>query len=190
MGMQAVVERWTAEEVRQLPDDGNRYEVVAGELLVTPAPRRSHQVIIGLLLAVLVPYLRRYEVGVALPAPSDIEFTPDTLVQPDICVAPPVAGRVPAEWDDVTELILAIEVLSPRTERYDRVIKRKLYQRQRVSEYWIVDIAQRQVERWRPDSAAPEIVTDALQWRPRSDIPPLTIDLAGLFAYAAGDGQH
>lgn len=187
MGMPAVVERWTAEEVRWLPDDGNRYEVVHGELLVTPSPRRPHQVLIGLLLATLVPYLRRYDLGVALPAPSDIEFAPDTLVQPDICVAPLIEGRVSGDWRDVKELLLAIEVLSPRTERYDRVVKRKLYQQQGVGEYWIVDIGHRCVERWQPESAAPEIVTDVMEWQPRPDVPPLAIELAELFSYAAGD---
>ena len=86
MGMAAPV-YYTADMVRALPDDGNRYETVHGELLVTPAPRPVHQYVIALLLERLVPYLARYRVGQLLTSPADISWgNPDVLVQPDIFV--------------------------------------------------------------------------------------------------------
>jgi len=86
MGM-AVPVYYTAEMVRALPDDGNRYEVVYGELLVTPAPRLWHQVVVQRLSVALDLYLRTQPVGIVLSSPADISWGPDVLVQPDVFVA-------------------------------------------------------------------------------------------------------
>src|SRR5205809_2668433 len=84
MGMAAPI-YWTAEMVRQLPDDGNRYEVVYGELLVTPAPRLSHQLLVSRLFHALAEYLAREPVGIVLTSPADISWgRDDVLVQPDL----------------------------------------------------------------------------------------------------------
>ena len=82
MGMVAPV-YYTADMVRALPEDGNRYEVVYGELLVTPAPRLWHQEIAIRLLRALGEYLDREPVGHLLQSPADISWGPDILVQPD-----------------------------------------------------------------------------------------------------------
>src|SRR2546429_1359127 len=87
MGM-VVPAYYTADMVRELPDDGNRYEVVYGELLVTPAPRLWHQEIVGRLAWALRAYLDRARVGHVLASPADISWRPDVLVQPDLLVAP------------------------------------------------------------------------------------------------------
>jgi hypothetical protein len=93
MGMAAPV-YYTADMVRALPEDGNRYEAVFGELLVTPSPRVWHQVIVGRLLEVLTAYLHRYPVGYALSSPADISWSADTLVQPDVLCQARDARRV------------------------------------------------------------------------------------------------
>jgi Uma2 family endonuclease len=93
-----------------------------------------------------------------------------------------VGGRRPRRWSDITRLLLAVEVLSPSTARADRTVKRRLFQRVGVPEYWIVDVEARLVERWRPGDARPEIVTDALAWQPEPAHAPLVIDLPTLFA--------
>lgn len=89
MAMPATAGRWTAEMVRALPDDGKRYEVIAGQLLVTPAPRPRHQEILGRLVAHLWPYLKATAAD-AQPffSPADISWDEDTLVQPDLFVVP------------------------------------------------------------------------------------------------------
>src|SRR3989454_8538592 len=79
---------WTAEMVRQLPDDGNRYEVVYGELLVTPAPRLNHQLLVSRLAVAIAKYLEHQPVGVMLTSPADISWGQDVLVQPDGVVGP------------------------------------------------------------------------------------------------------
>ena len=71
-------------------------------------------------------------------------------------------GRRGANWTDIHALLLAVEILSPSTARADRQAKRRLHQRERVGEYWIVDLDARVVERWRPDDERPEIVTRTL----------------------------
>ena len=72
----------SADMVRALPDDGNRYETVHGELLVTPAPRLTHQRIVVRLTVALDDYVRRHQVGEVLASPADLSWGPDILVQP------------------------------------------------------------------------------------------------------------
>jgi Uma2 family endonuclease len=142
---------YTAEMVRALPDDGNRYEVVHGELLVTPALRSWHQEVIGRLYVQLRGYLERERVGHALFSPADISLSDDTLVQPDLFVVPLEEART-LDWRQFRHLLLVVEVLSPSSTRADRFAKRRWYQEIRVPVYWIVDGDERQVEVWTPEA--------------------------------------
>lgn len=169
---------WTVEALQALPDDGQRYEVVAGELLVTPAPSWGHQDLAAWLHIRLQAYLQEDPVGHVKFAPQDIVVDDMTLVQPDLFVVPLIEGRRPRSWDEAGRLLLAIEIVSPSSGRADRVVKRRLYQRMAVPEYWIVDPDARLVERWRPGDERPEVITGALRWR------GLTIDAAAMFADA------
>lgn len=156
---------YTADMVRALPDDGNRYETVHGELLVTPSPRLWHQEIVGRLFVALRDFLENHPVGHVLQSPADISWSDDTLVQPDLFVAD--LGQVRTlEWANVTTLLLVIEVLSPSSARYDRFTKRRLYQEVRVPTYWIVDPDERQVEVWTPDLRFPQIHRQRVLWAP------------------------
>ena len=74
---------------------------------------------------------------------------------------------------------MVIEVLSPSTARFDRVTKRRRYQRSEVPTYWIVDLDARLVEVWNPNDTSPAIVDESLVWQPNPAAPPLTIDLGG-----------
>ncbi len=187
MGMPETLERWTAARVRELPDDGKRYEVVDGELLVTPAPRYDHQRAVGALHLALHPYVAQARLGEVVMSPADIEFDPATLVQPDVFVVPLVGGRRPKTWADIRGLLLAVEVLSPSTARADRTTKRRRYQRAGVPEYWVVDLDARLVERWRPDDERPEVLTDQLAWQPEPSLPPFELDLPRFFAEAVAE---
>src|SRR5262245_31010768 len=114
---------YTADMVRALPDDGNRYEVVYGELLVTPAPRLWHQVLVKRLGVALELYLRRHPVGELLHAPADISWGTDVLVQPDVFVVDQDEART-LDWSRMRTLLLVAEVLSPSTAKGDRFLKR------------------------------------------------------------------
>ena len=188
MGMPASAKRWTADEARQLQDEDRawpRYEVIDGELLVTPSARPVHQLCVGELYFRLRTYVAATGVGVAMTSPADVELEPDTVVQPDVFVIS--NRRVIRAWREIERLILAIEVLSPGTERADREKKPRFYARTGVAEYWIVDAERRHVERWRPHDERPEVLDRQLVWHPAGAADPLPIDLEALFAYVFGE---
>ncbi|HEY0969719.1 MAG TPA: Uma2 family endonuclease [Gemmatimonadales bacterium] len=185
--MAPAVTHWTVDMVRALPDDGKRYEVVDGELLVSPGPSWQHQAASRVLFRTLDRFLAGRAVGEVMYAPADVVFADDSMVEPDLFVVPLVDGRVPRSWEEVGRLLLAVEILSPSTARADRQVKRRLYQREGVPEYWIVDVDARLVERWRPDDERPEILAERLEWRPDPAHPALEIDLPACFAEVCGE---
>lgn len=88
MGMAEMVQRWTREMVLALPDDGKRYELFDGDLLVTPAPAGPHQVAAMRLFEFIAPYVRAQKLGVMLWSPADLSLGGDQLSQPDLFVMP------------------------------------------------------------------------------------------------------
>ena len=195
----ATAQAWTAKNVRALPSDGRRYELVDGQLLVNgalvpdndlqsfddsvnPAPSWTHQRAVLGLARLLASYVEAQRIGDLLIAPADVEYGASTTVQPDLFVVPLVAGRISDRWEEVGHLLLAIEVLSPTSGRADRIVKRRVYQRQRAPEYWVVDVDSRLVERWRPDDERPEILSEQLEWQPDPAQPALIIDLVAYFS--------
>jgi Uma2 family endonuclease len=189
MGMPAeTMRRWTAPEVRELieaaPLATPRYELVDGELLVTPGPSLPHQGAVGLLLVALLTYLDREPVGKAFTSPSDVELEPEDIRQPDVYVVPIAEWRrALREGNPVRELLLAIEMGSPSSGRHDRVKKRPGYQRH-VPDYWIVDLDSRLVERWRSADERPEILSQTITWHPNGAGTAMEIDLPRFFARA------
>ena len=186
MGMPQASGNWTAEMVRALPDDRKRYELVDGELLVTPSPAWAHQTAVSALFRSLDPFVTTHQIGWLRFSPADISLGEDEILQPDLFVVPR-ADRPPRAWTDIRSLLLVIEVLSPGTARYDRLIKRRRYQRAGVPEYWIVDLDARVVERWRPEDERPEILSETLIWLPDPAQPALELDLPALFKEAWGE---
>lgn len=195
MAMPVVPEarRYTVAEVLAFPPDGNRYEVVQGTLLVTPAPRHRHQVIVGRLVHALQSYLEPLGLlDCVLMAPADITWgmhpsEAEDLVQPDVFVTDPAAPA--GDWLDISRLKLAVEVVSQSSVRADRVVKRKTYQRHAVETYWVVDDEATLIEVWRPEDDRPEIVTEVLSWRIRDPAPELRIPLADLLRTTLGGSQ-
>jgi Uma2 family endonuclease len=185
MAMPAETARhWTAREVRELiaaaPLATPRYELVGGELLVTPGPGAFHQRAVVKLIVALDAYLERERIGRVITSPSDVELEPEFVTQPDVFVVPMAEWlRVVTEGMPIRELLLAIEVLSPSSSRHDRVRKRPLYQRH-VPDYWIVDLDARLFERWTPGDERPEVITETLVWHPAGAATPLTLNVAAL----------
>jgi Uma2 family endonuclease len=169
----------TAEMVRALPDDGNRYEVVWGELLVTPAPVPRHQRVVVRLLRALLPYCDTAGTVEPMISPADISWSDDTLVQPDLFVVPLEEARS-THWRGVSSLLLAVEVLSPGTQRQDRFTKRRLYQEVGVPDVWLVDVERRHVECWTPTDRFPRVVTSTLRWRAPGASADCVLDVAAL----------
>lgn len=183
MGMSAAA-LWTVDQLWTVPADGQRREIIDGELFVSPSPVWSHQYVVDELARAIHSYLRRNRIAKVLTAPADVVFGPRTLVQPDVLVVPLVAGRPPANFHEAGKLLIAAEVLSPGTARRDRGVKRRLYQRESVSEYWIIDVDSRLIERWLPGDERPEVITTRLEWIPDGAGETFVLDVQDLFASA------
>lgn len=179
MGMAAPV-YYTADMVRALPEDGNRYEVVYGELLVTPVPRVWHEELFARLFVALREYVAREPVGHVMGSRSDLSWRPDVLVSPDLFVAPTEEVRT-LDWTRVQDLRLVIEILSPSSVRYDRFTKRRVFQDKGVPVYWVVDGDARQVEIWTPEASFPALAQDRLVWHPVGAVTAFVLELAELF---------
>ena len=183
MSMPAALDRYyTREEVLAFPEDGNRYELVHGELLVSPAPRLSHQDAVLALALLLAPYVTKHGVGKLHISPSDLSWggRSDVTVQPDVFVVAP-QDHPAREWIDVRQLSLVIEVLSPSTARHDRLTKRRLYQEMQVPLYWLIDLDARRAEVWTPEATFPVIETRVLTWQPAAATAAFTLALETLF---------
>jgi len=188
MGMPASASRWTRDQVLALPDDGKRYELVDGELLVSPGPRRLHQIALADLFRQVDAYVRIHRLGTTLFSPADLDFREGQLVQPDLFVEAGKDERQSQEWDESGVPILVAEILSPSTARFDRITKRRLYQRAGVATYWIVDLDARLVEVWTPASDHPVIVDEELRWQPDPKLAPLLTQLPEFFREVFGSG--
>ena len=180
--------RWTEEEfyvARDAAPPGERWELVDGEVLVTPAPHWMHQRIIGRLFELVAPYVRLHALGETFLSPLDVKLEPGIVLQPDLLTVP--AGELTRRSDIVRHLLLAVEIVSPSSARHDRVRKRPHYQRNRVPEYWIVDDMSQTIERWTPDDDRPELLAEQLAWHPPRPVEPFVLDIVQLFKDVAAE---
>lgn len=183
MAMPAPQTEWTVEMLDALPNDGQRYEIIDGVLFVTPAPREVHQLVAGHMYAVLKECLRGSTVGRAMISPSDVRRSDRTRnrVQPDVFVVRLTDGKRPPYPYGLSDLLLAVEVPSPSDPAYDYQVKRELYLRDGVGEYWIVSPDARNVSRWRGTADPGEVLSTRVVWHPAGMSEPLVIDLPAFF---------
>ena len=130
----------TYDDFVQFPDDGKRHELIDGEHYVTAAPNTRHQTIAGNLHGLIWTYLRQHAVGRVFSAPFDVVFSDFDVVEPDLVFASKArqadvltARHVRGAPD------LVVEIGSPSTRKRDETIKRHLYERFGVTEYWVID---------------------------------------------------
>ena len=188
MAMRATHTEWTLEMLDALPDDGNRYELIDGRLFVTPSPSLNHQLVVGALYSRLRAYLRPESVARAIISPSDVR-RPDrrrNRVQPDIFAVRLIDQKRPPYPFELSDLLLAVEVESPKNPAYDHQTKRELYLSSGVPEYWIVSPNARTFARWRAGEEFAELLTSRIVWHPSGMTSPLTIELPDLFDDALG----
>jgi Uma2 family endonuclease len=188
MGMPAAIADWTVEMLDALPEDGQKYEVIDGVLYVTPAPSDVHQLVASAFHRQLHDYLRPGKLARAIQSPADVR-RPDrrrNRVQPDVFAVRLVEGRRPSYPYDLDDVILAIEVESPSNPILDYQVKRELYLRSGVPEYWVVNAEARVVSRWRSAGEPGEVFSDSVTWHPSGMDAPLVIELAALFEEALG----
>src|SRR5258706_7396359 len=177
-----IIPHMTLEELDRLPDDFNRYELIAGELFATPTPRTCHQIIVIRLADAMSSYARRKKLGLVLAAPVDVTLEPESRVQPDVLFIARERLGILTEAGVLGPPDLLVEVLSESSFGSDRKDKRDLYRRAGVKEYWIVDPDKDEllVYRW-PASADPTkcVPADTLT---SPLIPGLRIRLRAVFS--------
>lgn len=174
---------WTCEESMELPVEGARYEVIAGDSYITPVPPLSHQEVLGSFLVEMFGWVREHQLGRLLPGPIDVLFSERDFIEPDLVyvredrreiVTDRAIGGVPD---------LVVECVAPETADRDRVPKRERYAHFGVPEYRVVDAEAGTVEIYRNGpggSHVPEFVRDRRSWRPMPDGPVLVLNLPEL----------
>ena len=177
MPMATQTKRWTLAEVHGLPDDGNKYELVRGDLFVTPPPTGAHETILARLAQLLVPFVATNGLGLVYHPRAVMRFE-SSEVEPDLMVRQ--RQRSGRDWDDAPTPILVVEVLSGATRRRDLGQKRQLYRDAGVLEYWVIDPEARSVRVAR--AGAPDVLTTTtLVWAPNGTKTTLMIELRAIF---------
>jgi Uma2 family endonuclease len=183
MSTHPAVREWTYAEFARLPDDGNRYEVIAGELCVTPPPETPHQVASGRFFIELSLFAtREHTLGEVLYAPVAVLLGEGDYLEPDIVFLLNEHKHYRTRRGIEGPPDLVIEILSPSTARQDRGVKRERYAHYGVSEYWIIDADRRRVEVYRlqEDPTRAIIMADLLRWQPVKGGPVLELDVREL----------
>jgi Uma2 family endonuclease len=130
--------RLTYEDYCHLPDNGKRYEIIDGELFVTPSPFRPHQRAVTRLTSYLSLFVQEHDLGEVFVAPFDVVFSRFDVVEPDLLYISKERASVLTERNVQGAPDLVVEVLSSSTADRDRTIKLKLYARYGVKEYWVI----------------------------------------------------
>ena len=178
MEIALTVPRYTVADLERLPDDGNRYEVLAGTLLVTPSPGSAHQGVAARLTALFASHILTRRLG--LFSPGVLALPPLTQLEPDLLVVPErFAPGTP--WAEIAEHWLAVEVLSRSSRVYDREFKRDAYLALGVHEVWLVDVRDRSIEVC-TRAGTGRVVRDALTWCAPAGEPSVRVDMGELFA--------
>jgi Uma2 family endonuclease len=137
----------TSDDYRDMPEGPPYYQLIEGELVISPSPNSAHQIIHSNLFAAFVRHLDKNPAGRIYSAPFDIYLTELNVYQPDLVfISKARKKRIIAEQGVEGAPDLVIEILSPRTARLDRGVKRNIYARTGVRELWIVDPDSEQVE--------------------------------------------
>jgi Uma2 family endonuclease len=131
--------RLTYDDYCLLPNDGKRYEIIDGELFVTPSPRTAHQKVVTNLCYYLADFIKKEGLGEVYVAPFDVVFSRFDVVEPDVLYISKARATVLTEENVQGPPDLVVEVLSESTADIDHTTKLKLYARFGVQEYWIID---------------------------------------------------
>ena len=131
--------KFTYQDLLTAPDDGNRYEIFKGELIVTPSPIVKHQIASANLFLLIGNHIKRNNLGTLLSAPTDVYFDEETVVKPDLLFVSVDREHILEERRINGAPDLVIEILSAGTAERDRGFKYRRYEKEGVREYWIAD---------------------------------------------------
>ncbi len=180
LGTPVRIPRYTTDDLRRFPPDGQRYELLDGFLLVTPAPGIPHQVALSRLMAKLLLYLPE-GAPARVASPGEIEVKPKVLLDPDILVFP-APRSLRTSWTRIAGWWLAVEVSGRSSRIYDRDFKRDAYLALGVREVWLADLQDARVLVSRANEPTDVPHADTLVWHPPEMPSPLAIDVRAVFA--------
>ena len=173
----------TVEHYRMLPETGPRYQLVNGDLYMSPAPNRYHQVISRNLEFILLQYLEKQPLGELYHAPFDVYLSDVDVFQPDIIIVlNHNRGTLTAAGAEGAPDFV-VEILSPKTRKLDLEQKRRVYAREGVTELWIIDPDPQTVTvyRFAEDAEHPVMVKRATETLGSPLLPGLAVDLNRVF---------
>ena len=177
MGMALTVPQYTVADLDLLPDDGNRYEVLAGTLLVTPSPGSAHQGVAARLAALFASHILARRIR--LFSPGLVTTPPLTQLEPDLLIVPP-RFALGTPWAEIGEHWLAVEILSRSSRVYDREFKRDAYLALGVREVWLVDLRDRSIEVCTQPGEG-RLMRDAVTWSMPDGDASVHVELTELF---------
>jgi Uma2 family endonuclease len=174
----------------ELPDDGNRYEIINGKLYVTPAPAMRHQLVSTRLMRALDRHVVSARIGHVFHAPTAVILGPHRQVQPDLLFISRERNKLVTSREVAGAPDLAIEIVSPSSKKTDRAVKSAAYADSGISWYWIVDPDERTVEEFRLETGQYHLVRkweETQVFEPKL-FPGLTVDLERLFDWSEFEG--
>lgn len=172
----------TYEDYLNTPDDGQRYELIDGEIVVSPSATLRHQIISIRLSSALYVYVDKHDLGKVVAAPMDVRLDRDLVVQPDILF---IRRGSPADNDDLRVAgppSLVVEILSPSTAMRDLNRKRELYEQYGVEEYWIIDPDQKSITAFAASDEGYKPSKTSRAKLHSTAIPGFTVDVKKLFS--------
>jgi Uma2 family endonuclease len=179
MAMPALLPRYSLEDLARFPDDGNRYELVAGHLLVTPKPAPPHELVVWRLSSALTAWALQLG-GVMVLLSGTVEVAPNTHLEPDLLVLPEF-DVLPETWTAISGQWLAVEVSGRGSRVYDRDYKRPAYLAAGIAECWRADLRDRCVYVSTVTSPEERAERDTLVFTPPIGGPSLHIPVPPLF---------
>jgi Uma2 family endonuclease len=185
MAMPLAVPRYTLEDLVSFPDDGNRYELVDGILLVTPAPMPPHEVVVSRIARWLIRVLGDPPLAMVLTHGS-VEVAPNLHLEPDVLVVP-ATEPMDGNWTDVRVFWLAVEASGRGSRIYDREYKRPAYLRAGVQLLWRADLKGKCIYQSRPGAPEEERRAETIEWQPPGFPQPAVLDVTAVFEGVAGD---
>lgn len=179
--------KFTYEDFLLFPDDGKRHELIDGDHYRTPSPSTKHQRISRKLLTALEGFLNQHHSGEVFAAPYDVVLSDLDVVEPDLLFVSTARAAIITEKNIQGTPDLVVEILSESTRKADEVIKRKLYQRHGVPEYWVIDPELETVKVYRISdrsyARAAELSLEAGDRLTTPLLPGFQIPLSEIFAF-------
>lgn len=173
----------TVDDYNHLPEGGPQYQLIEGEMHMTPAPNRYHQTISGKIEFILRRYLEENPIGIIYDAPFDVVFTDVNVFQPDIIYVANEHRSILTDQGASGAPDLIVEILSPKTTKLDVGVKKTIYARTGVQELWIVDPEAKRlaVYRLQENSETPAQTLQPGQTLSTPLLPGLDVDLESVF---------